>query len=530
MPDMTEHRGDKNGIIGTAAIFAAVVVLYAGVLIKLASDWYTDENYSHGLLVPFVIGMIVWLGRDELNKAAGSPSILVGIGLVSAGLIFLFGGTLGSELFTQRVSLVLLLAGIVAFLWGGRVLKLLLVPVALLLLAIPIPQIAFNKIAFPLQIWASQIAVWGIRLIDVPTLRKGNVIDILPQGSTQTISLEVVEACSGIRSLMTLITLALVLAFFTRSADDNGFLRLRRNDAIRTVLLMFAAVPIAVLTNSARVTATGLGSYYYGKQATSPFWHDASGWAVYAVALLILFAVNIGLKRLLGSGPESFKEPPPTVAPSSSLRHAVALTFILVVSGAAINWFSFRSEASVERRDLAEFPSILGEWQQRGAEFKFSEATEKILRASDYTMREYTLAEQGRVANIYVGYFASQRTGTAVHSPQNCLPGAGWVLSDPSIVTVTPANGPPFEASRYVIENGIYKEVMLYWYQGRGRTETSEYRNKLNTVVDSIVKRRTDSALIRVMTTIGNDEAAADRAALELSARVADELPPFIPD
>src|SRR5205085_12491603 len=135
--------------------------------------------------------------------------------------MLLAAGTLGAELFTQRISFVMLVAGVILVLFGRRVLGLLAVPFALFLLAIPIPQIIFNRIAFPLQLWASQAAVWGIRLFEVPTLRKGNVIDILPQGSTQTISLEVVEACSGIRSLMTLVTLALVLAYFTRRSEGE---------------------------------------------------------------------------------------------------------------------------------------------------------------------------------------------------------------------------------------------------------------------------------------------------------------------
>ncbi len=199
------------------AVAAALAFVYAAVLAKLGSDWWTDENYSHGLLVPFVIGYIVYLEFDDLKKAVSKPSIFFGFGLILFALLMLLGGTLGAELFTQRISLVVMLAGIVVYFFGAKLIKSLAVPFALLLLAIPIPQIIFNKIAFPLQIYASQMAVWGIRLFEVPSLRKGNVIEILPNGATQIIALEVVEACSGIRSLMTLMTLALVLVYFTRT-------------------------------------------------------------------------------------------------------------------------------------------------------------------------------------------------------------------------------------------------------------------------------------------------------------------------
>ena len=149
--------------------------LYASVLAKLGKDWWTDENYSHGLLVPFVIGFISWLEFEDLQKVVKMPNFWLGGGVFLFALLMLLGGTLGAELFTQRVSFLLMLGGIVVYFFGTRILQFLVVPFVLLLLAIPIPQIIFNKIAFPLQIYASQIAVWGIRLFEIPTGRKGNV-------------------------------------------------------------------------------------------------------------------------------------------------------------------------------------------------------------------------------------------------------------------------------------------------------------------------------------------------------------------
>jgi EpsI family protein len=201
----------------------------------------------------------------------------------------------------------------------------------------------------------------------------------------------------------------------------------------------------------------------------------------------------------------------------------------LIVAGLAVNWFATRSEVAVERRHLTELSMTLGDWNQRGSEIKFGEGVESVLKTTDYTMREYTSAE-GRVANIYVGYYATQRTGATYHSPQNCLPGAGWVLNDPQSVEITTADGRTFTANRYIIENGIYKEVMIYWYQGRGRIERSEYRDKINTVMDSVVRRRTDGAMVRVMTSVGDDEAASLNAASTLAARLAEQLTPFVPE
>ncbi|HEV7698952.1 MAG TPA: EpsI family protein [Pyrinomonadaceae bacterium] len=521
--------------IAAIVVAAALAFLYSMVLAKLGRDWWTDENYSHGLLVPFVIAIIIWKERHLLAWTVTLPNVALGWIGVTAALLFLIAGTLGAELFTQRISLVVMVAAVVVYFFGRKLLSLLAVPFSLLLLAIPIPQIIFNRIAFPLQIWASQMAVWGIRLFEVPTVRKGNVIDILPKGGIQSISLEVVEACSGIRSLVTLVTLALILAYFTRRRDSGGFANMTRADLVRTALLMLSAVLIAVITNAARVTATGVLTYYYGKKATEATWHDLSGWLVYVVALAMLIGVNAGLRRLIrGSNPESssIADPgPASRVPSSAfrIRRVIPLVVALVLGGIVVNWLANRSEAAVERQPLSRLATTLGDWRQRGNEIRFDKNVEGVLGASDYTMREYT-DPTGRIANIYVGYYATQRTGSTYHSPQNCLPGAGWILSDPQVVTVTAPSGRTFTANRYTIENGVYKEVMIYWYQGRGRTEASEYRDKLNTVLDSVTRRRTDGSMVRVMTDVGTDGAAAVIAASSLAAGLADQLPPFIPE
>jgi len=202
---------------------------------------------------------------------------------------------------------------------------------------------------------------------------------------------------------------------------------------------------------------------------------------------------------------------------------------VLLTGGVFINWFQQRSEAEVERKPLAQLPEILGEWRQKGDEMRFPSSIESVLRASDYTQRYYS-SPDGRMANLYVGYYASQRTGASYHSPQNCLPGAGWVMREPQMVEIVTPAGKTFTANRYRIENGTFDEIMIYWYQGRGRAEASEYRDKINTVWDSFLRRRSDGAMVRVMTSVGGNEQSATKAAIDLSARLADNLGEFVPD
>jgi exosortase len=280
-------------------IIAALGFVYASVLVKLGHDWWEDENYSHGLLVPFIIGYILWIERDRLRRAIVRPSMWWGAAAVVCALLALWAGTAGAELFMQRMSLVLMIAGIVVYFWGFRLLRFALVPLALLVLAIPIPTIIFNQIAFPLQLFASRCAVWAMRLFDIPVLRQGNVIELMPLNATSPKRLEVVEACSGIRSLMTLVTLAVVFAYFTHPKSDDeaggggGALRALKSYGFwRSLILVLSAVPIAILTNALRVSGTGVLAHYYGTKVADGFFHSFSGWVVYIAAFLLLFAVG----------------------------------------------------------------------------------------------------------------------------------------------------------------------------------------------------------------------------------------------
>jgi len=315
------------------AISSALIFAYATVLGKLGHDWWTDENYSHGLLIPFIIVFILWSLRERLTHIVRRPATALGLAAVLGALVALWAGTAGAELYLQRTSLVLMLAGTVLYFWGLSVLRLLLVPIFLLLLAIPIPAIIFNKIAFPLQLFASRCAVWAMTLFDIPVLRQGNVIELLPLGARETKKLEVVEACSGIRSLMTLVTLAVVFAYFTHPPGDDGdrpcphsrpglgigslLSRLRNYGFWRSTIIVLSAIPIAIFTNALRVSGTGILARYYGTRVADGFFHSFSGWVIYVVAFLMLFGVGWLLDRLK-PGKTAANEPSrqlPTPAP-----------------------------------------------------------------------------------------------------------------------------------------------------------------------------------------------------------------------
>jgi len=212
---------------------------------------------------------------------------------------------------------------------------------------------------------------------------------------------------------------------------------------------------------------------------------------------------------------------------NSSMRFGILLVLLLVV-GALVNTWSYLGEAHVDRKELKDFPVSVGTWQKTGTDQILDEPTLKVLRASDYLLRDFR-NQDGQVVNLYVGYYATQRTGATYHSPLNCLPGSGWMLSEPGKATITLPDGSSIVANKYVIQNGDYKSLMVYWYQGRGRNVASEYWGKIYTVMDSVRLRRSDGAMVRVTVPITDSEAKAQQSAVQFASAASTALPQYVP-
>jgi exosortase len=258
-------------------IAALVAILYRGVLRELAIEWWDNPDYSHGLLLPFVIGYLIWNRREKLLTLIPAPSNL-GLVVLLGGLALLIGGELGAEFFLARFSLPVLAAGLVLFFLGWGHLRQLGFPLGLFLLAIPLPAIIFYQITFPLQILASGLGSTFLEFWEVPVLREGNLI-ILPNTT-----LEVVEACSGIRSLFTLTTLTILYGYF-----------LENRISIR-LFLVALSVPLALFCNGLRIMGTGVLTQQISPEAAEGFFHTFSGWFLFSVALVSIFAIH----RILG--------------------------------------------------------------------------------------------------------------------------------------------------------------------------------------------------------------------------------------
>jgi len=253
-------------------------LVYYRVVGNMAHDWYFDGNASHGFLIPFISGYFIWLRREQL-AATPTGSNRAGLWVVVAAMVMLLGGWLASELFTQRFSLVLALGGCALFWLGREVFSQLAMPLVFLVFMIPIPNIIYDAVALPLKLFVSWLSVIVLKALGVIVLREGNVI-MFPN-----ITLEVVDACSGLRSLTSLLALGAAYALiFTRSPWQR-------------VILVASAVPIAVLTNTIRVVVTGLLARHIGAAAAEGFFHEFTGMVIFAFALILLAGVHQLLRR-----------------------------------------------------------------------------------------------------------------------------------------------------------------------------------------------------------------------------------------
>lgn len=270
----------KRSILPSALVCAAIVGVYFPVLSSLVRQWAGDENYSHGfIIIPFAV-YFAWQKRQALAATPAQPSA-AGLLFVGGSLLVLLAGLLGAELFLTRISLIGVLAGSIWFLFGWKHVRLLAFPLLFLILMIPLPAMIFNQIAFPLQLFASRVGETVLSFAGVPVLREGNVLEL---ASTK---LEVAQACSGIRSLVSLLTLGVLLGKLTEPRLSTR------------VLLVLLTVPVAIAANAARVAGTGLAANWIGPEAAEGFLHTFSGWLVFVAAFGLLLLAQRLFSRAL---------------------------------------------------------------------------------------------------------------------------------------------------------------------------------------------------------------------------------------
>jgi exosortase D (VPLPA-CTERM-specific) len=517
-------------LLSIVPVTALLAYMYWDSLGFLVNHWLGSEDYSHGIFVPLISGFLVWQSRHRLLQLPKEKAWW-GLAAIALGLLLYVVGELSTLFVIHHVSLWTVILGLVVTLIGIRGARAIAFPLCYLLTAIPLPVFLYAGLSSQLQLWSSSLGVGCLQLVGVMAFREGNVIDLGP------VQLQVVEACSGIRYLLPLTSLALLCAY------------LFKDTMWKRVVLVLSSIPISILINGFRIGMIGVLVELYGKGAAEGFYHLFEGWVIFMVSFGLLILEMGVLGKVGASIPAkpfreqftwrdeevvSARENQVKISHGTSLSPGPAYLCSVVIlapfslfSTAIVN----RGEAPPPRTAFVDFPMQIDHWQ--GAPFALEPQYIDALRFDDYVLADYR-SDKEQPVNFYAAYYRSQRKGQSAHSPQSCLPGGGWEIASltQSELPVSQGMMQPLRVNRAVIQKGDQKQIVMYWFKQRERHLTSEYLVKLYLLWDAFSRQRTDGALVRLAALVGpgESEAAVDRRLQQFAAGVGRELNRFVPD
>jgi len=482
--------------------FSLPAVIYAGICLTLFACMYfsaykimstilwAGEDFNHCYLIPVVVLYLLWEKRTAFRATSTAPSWL-GLIPIGIGVVLFWLGELGGEFYTIQVSSWFVIIGMVWTYAGWNKLKVIGFPLCFLITMFPFPNFINATMTLRLKLISSELGVAMLRIYGISAYREGNVIDL---GFTK---LQVVDACSGLRYFLPLIILGILLAYYFRAAMWK-----------RIVLVLFA-IPISIITNSLRIASVGILYQFWGPMVVDGFFHDFSGWLIFMASLAMMLAVMWCLKRIYpepvtaacgevrnGSAPAGI------LNRGIGVRYAIllAVPMLLLLGGTILlaKNVDFREKIPL-RQPFSSFPVQVGEWQ--GERQVMEKMYLDSLGLSDYLLIDYRNGRQQNI-NIYIAYYESQSGGTSSHSPASCLPGSGWEFTDSGITSVELPGGKVIKVQRAFMNKNGQQLLAYYWFPQRGRILHNLFELKLFAFWDAIVARRTDGALVRIITPV----------------------------
>ena len=513
--------------VGTGGVWLGLAI--AGMVAFFLTGWtslleaWSRPEYSHGyLILPIALYLLLTRLEDSPSPRRDDAWWVVAVTIVTLGLVFGLLGNLGGIPDVTTYGSIICAGGLVLAAAGVRSVRRLWVPVAYLVFMLPLPNVLYWPLSIRLQLLSSEIGIWVISAFGIPVYLDGNVIDL---GVYQ---LQVAEACSGLRYLFPLMSFGFLFAV------------LYRGPRWHKVVLFLSAAPITVFMNSFRIGAIGVLVDRYGIEQAEGFLHVFEGWIIFVACVAILYLEATLLQRLVRK-PRSIRsmiefDPPQLLQRLGRIRdlpasRALVVSAVLIVAaGLAWQFVPPRVSAPIDRTPLALFPDDIGDWQ--GRRNTLPALTERVLGADDYLTADFEQAGASPV-NFLVAYYYSQATGGGIHSPEVCIPGGGWEVSRWTSVDtglVSPG-GQALSVNRAMIQKGLSRQLVYYWFEQRGRSFTSDYMAKASAILDSATLGRTDGALIRVITPIAASEApeAADARLVEFLAASLPVIPDYVP-
>ncbi len=487
---------------------------------NLFKRWGEQQELSHGYFLPVIAGWMVWARRDALASSLAKPMSLGLAGVaISAVVLVLSEMTVTSLMIFQHLAMILLFASVALAMGGRQVFWLTLIPVAFLLFMIPPPYWAITVLSQKFQFWSSQLGVFMIERFGVPVYLSGNIIDL---GDYQ---LQVAEACSGLRYLFPFLSLGFLAAYLFKAP------------LWQKALVFLSTIPITILMNSFRIALTGVLVQKYGASHAEGLVHFFEGWVVFVLCMIMLFAVIALFSRLSGNKeyggllalPEIAAKPAQEKWNTSTFtRNGLIVATILFAAGAYVHFGISNILRVPDRADLDGLPYELTGWTSDKQEV--DKETLEVLGADDYLITNLT-SPNSESFNLYVAYLNMQRHGHSWHSPRQCIPGGGWQITNHDIIPRTALDGREVAYNRIIIENRGSRQLLYYWYDQRGRKVANEFVMKALLVFDAVRLRRTDGAMIRIMTPIATGEpvSEADARLLGFMNELEPKLSTYVP-
>ncbi len=492
---------------------------------SLVRAWSTPE-YSHGPLIPLIS---LYLFIRELRMAppvdeSAPKKRWPGLVVIALGLGLAVLGNLVRIPDIVTYAYIIWVGGVVLTVFGWDRGKKHQLPVLHLVFMLPLPQFLYWKLTIVLQTISSEIGVWIVQMAGIPVFLDGNIIDL------GVYKLQVAEACSGLRYLFPILSFSYLFAI------------LYRGPMWHKAVLLLAAAPLTVLMNSFRIGVIGIMVNSYGISHAEGFLHWFEGWVIFGTCIGILFLMAIALQRLTpnplplseaidldfqGFGPITARildiRPARMIIAGAVLTIAVTSVFVTVRAP---------EPDPIARESFALFPRSLGDWQCR--QFHLDGEVEAVLGADDYINATYVSPRQAQAVNFFSAFYHKQTEGSGIHSPEVCLPVGGWEIFtfDTHEVSFPDTIYGTFELNRAIIQKGLEKQLVYYWFEQRGRRMTNDFSAKMTVLYDGFAMGRSDGAIVRYTTVIGqNESAAAAEARIEaLMAETLPRLPRFVPD
>ena len=497
------------------------IIFYDG-LVLMVKQWESSEEYGYGYLIPVLTLFFVWQRKDELERLS-FPGAWAGLVLLVMGALLYVVGEFSTLFIVVQYAFLLTLYGAVLALVGWRAFRLIWVPLLFLVFMIPLPNFLYQGLSGQLQLISSELGVFFIRLFGISVYLEGNVIDL---GSYK---LQVVEACSGLRYLFPLTSLAFIAAYIYKAAFW------------KRALVFLSSIPITIIMNSFRIGMIGVLVEYWGSEQAEGFLHYFEGWVIFMACMSILILEmwvlsKIGRDKLPLRDAFALELPSPSPADVARRNRALPYPFIaavavLVVTAVVATTIEERQEVVPDRASFAEFPLEIASWE--GRPDRIEDIYLEVLKLDDYVIADYENPGKARV-NFYAAYYGSQRKGASVHSPRSCIPGGGWEIDDITQRTLENVriNGTPLSVNRTVIKRGDDTQLVYYWFQQRGRVMTNEYLVKWFLFWDSLTRNRSDGALVRLTAFVapGEDIQEADRSLTTFAQDVSSVLESYIPN